>query len=73
MPSGGPGVYLVVIITPILFLTPRMSFMLQILHRISPFQRNFLLVAVLFFGICCDKSTWLSGGAKLLSSRLAQV
>lgn len=51
------------------FLTPRMSFTLQILHRISSFQRNSLLVVVLLFGICCDKSTWLSGGAKHLSSQ----
>ena len=70
MPSEGPGVYLMVIITPILFFnTQDVIYATNPLHRISSFQRNSLLVAVLFFGICCDKSTWLSGGAKHLSSQ----
>lgn len=55
------------------FLTPGTSFTLQILHRLSPFQRNSLLVAVLFFGICCDKSSRLRGGAKRLSSQACQA
>lgn len=36
------------------FLPPSMSSKLQLLHRMSPFSRHSLLVAVLVFGICWD-------------------